>query len=390
MDPATRRLIEAIHAAPFQCVVAVTGGGTQAVAKLLDVAGASRTLLEAITPYHARALDDFLGFSPTSYCSVETSVALARRAHARASWLAPGESVIGLGCTASLVSDRPKRGEHRFHVATHSELGSICCSLTLDKGGRDRESEEAVVDAAIFNALAAAFGIVERVEMPLLPGENMVRESVDAQHPLAQLLQGNLANVCVEADGQFQTHAKRPTTLVAGSFNPVHRGHWQLAEAAARRTNGSVAFELSILNVDKPPLKAEEVRLRLTQFAGRADVWLTRAPTFAEKANLFPGVVFVVGADTAIRLVQPRYYCGGENAMIVALAGIRERGCRFLVAGRVGSSGEFVQLEQLEIPETHRDLFTPIPAAECRIDLSSTALRGTAQSSVVAGGDADD
>src|SRR5262249_15844464 len=153
---------------------------------------------------------------------------------------------------------------------------------------------------------------------------------------------GNLASVRVRADGQFQTHAERPIALVPGSFNPVHRGHWQLAEVAARRTNGSVAFELSILNVDKPPLKAEEVRLRLTQFAGRADVWLTRAPTFAEKAKLFPGVVFVVGTDTAIRLVQPRYYGGSQEAMAAALAGIRERGCRFLVAGRVGNGGEFV------------------------------------------------
>ena len=40
---------------------------------------------------------------------------------------------------------------------------------------------------------------------------------------------------------------------------------------------------------------AEEVRRRLAQCTWRAPLWLTRAPTFAEKALLFPGVVFVVG-----------------------------------------------------------------------------------------------
>jgi hypothetical protein len=389
MEPATRRLIEAIHAAPLRCVLAVTGGGTRAVAMLLDVPGGSRTILEAIVPYHERSLVEFLGRRPASFCTEETSLALATRARSRASWLAPGEAVVGLGCTASLVSDRPKRGDHRFYVATDSELGGFRCSLTLTKGARDRDGEEAVVDAAILNALAAAFGIAERVDVPLLPDEALQWQAVVVDQPLARLLLGNSTSVCVTMDGQFRTDAKRPAALVAGSFNPIHAGHWQLAEVAAGRTGGNVAFELSMLNVDKPPLTAEEIRRRLAQFTCRADVWLTRAPTFAEKAMLFPGVIFVVGADTALRLVQPRYYGNSEEAMTAALAGLRARGCSFLVAGRVDDSGQFVELDRLAIPAEHRDLFAPIPAAECRIDLSSTALRESACRSPVAGSDAD-
>src|SRR5262245_13694199 len=108
MDLATRRLIEAIHATPFRCVLALTGGGTQSAAMLLNVPGGSRTILETVVPYSEQALTEFLGQRPGSFCSVETSLALAQRAHARARWLAPGETVVGLGCTASLVSDRPK------------------------------------------------------------------------------------------------------------------------------------------------------------------------------------------------------------------------------------------------------------------------------------------
>src|SRR5438552_6213805 len=117
MDPATRRLIEAIHAAPFKCVLALTGGGTQAVALLLNVPGGSRTILETVVPYGEQALTDWLGRRPASFCSPETSREMARRAYARASWLAPGEEVVGLGCTASLATNRPKKGDHRLHIA---------------------------------------------------------------------------------------------------------------------------------------------------------------------------------------------------------------------------------------------------------------------------------
>lgn len=33
-----------------------------------------------------------------------------------------------------------------------------------------------------------------------------------------------------------------------------------------------------------------------------------QAPLFTDKANLFPEAVFVVGYDTAVRLVDERYY----------------------------------------------------------------------------------
>src|SRR4051794_18544612 len=114
MDAECRRLIETIHAAGRRCVVAVTGGGATAAAALLTVPGASRTVLEVLVHYAGRSLVEFLGRAPEQFCSPDTARALARRAWQRASWLAPGEEVAGVGCTAGLATDRPKRGEHRF------------------------------------------------------------------------------------------------------------------------------------------------------------------------------------------------------------------------------------------------------------------------------------
>src|SRR5579871_5317525 len=103
MEPATRRLIEAIHQGPTRYVLALTGGGASAAGLLLSVPGGSRSILEVSVPYDERALVDFLGRRPEQFCSPATGAAMAAVALGRARWLAPGEAVAGLGCTASLA-----------------------------------------------------------------------------------------------------------------------------------------------------------------------------------------------------------------------------------------------------------------------------------------------
>ena len=367
-------LVAGIHGAARKVVLAVAGGGSTAGAWLLAVPGASRTVLEVQVPYACEAVDDWLGGRPGSYCSAATAQQMARRARARAAWLAPGEAVVGLGCTASLRSDRPKKGDHRIHVALAASAGLVSLSLRLARDRRDRATEEEVVSRLILNLLAEGFDLSARLALPLLPGEQVGREDIPAPGLLAALFAGRAEAVCVEPDGRVRGDGDRPAALVAGSFNPLHVGHKGLAALAARRMEGA-AFELSVLNADKPALDEAEVGRRRAQFAWKAPLWLTRAPTFAHKARLFPGTVFVVGADTAARIVQPRFYGDCAEEMTRALAGIRERGCRFLVAGRSDARGRFVGLEDLALPPGCSDLFEGIPAEEFRLDLSSTQLR---------------
>jgi len=123
-----------------------------------------------------------------------------------------------------------------------------------------------------------------------------------------------------------------------------------------------------------PPLGEAEVGRRLRQFEGRYVVELTRAPTFREKARRFPGATFVVGMDTAERIAQPRYY-GNRETMRAALDEIGAHGCRFLVAGRVDGAGRFATVAEVPIPAEYRALFSSIPEAQFRSDLSSTLLR---------------
>src|SRR5262245_53933441 len=117
-----QQLIEQIHATARPMVIAVTGGGSGAISSLLAVPGASATVLEAVIPYAARALGEWLGGTPDHFCSERTARAMAMAAFERARELSDTDpmSLYGVGATASLASNRPKRGPHRIHVAWQS------------------------------------------------------------------------------------------------------------------------------------------------------------------------------------------------------------------------------------------------------------------------------
>ena len=158
--------------------------------------------------------------------------------------------------------------------------------------------------------------------------------------------------------------------LLPGSFNPLHRGHEGLLRAAEQVSGRSGMLELSLANVDKPPLPAEEAARRIRQIGGRRPVVLTLAPTFAEKAERFPGAWFAMGFDTAVRLLSADYHAD----IPAMLARFQALETRFVVAGRL-CQGRFQSLEDLSVPHGFEGLFAPIPEALFREDISSTLLR---------------
>ncbi len=388
MPTTISELVRQIHDAPARIVLAVSGGGTGAISALAQVPGASRTLIEAVIPYSAEAMVNWLGGKPDQFCSAATSRLMAMAALFRADRLADSAATTaGVAATAGLATDRPKLGPHRAHVAIQTLKLTASWSLMLEKGLRSREEEEAIVARLILNAVAAACGVPDRLEISLSASEQIETTSTQSPRLWRKLLKGDVDAVChplggAPSAGNESTVALSPATarecplpkaIFPGAFNPFHVGHKEMAAAAQNLLGCPVDVEITIQHPDKPPLDYETIRRRVEQFAGLASVWLTRAATFEEKSRLFPGAVFIVGADTVRRIADPRYY-GGTAQCQAALERIASRGCRFLVFGRDSGTG-FVNLRHFDLPPVLQSICQEVPPETFRRDVSSTAIR---------------
>lgn len=377
--------INQIHASSTRFALAITGGGSAAIGDLLGIPGGSKVLLAAHVPYSSAALAEYLRAQPEQYCSAATARLMAITAWQEARRLTADQTepsgtapLAGLGCTASLASDRLKRGPHRIHLAWQTTELTASWSLELTKAARSRGEEERLAADLLLLCLVEQGREPRDWTLPLLPNEQVEFNLTLAPLPWRQLLLGdiratpaNAGQVCVSISS-----APRPRLLFPGSFNPPHDGHRQMAAIAAARCGLPVEYEIAVVNVDKPPLDYRVMAQRAANFSPRESLWFTAAPTFVEKARLFPGCTFIVGTDTLVRIAQPKYFEITPAAPNAIAAEIAAQGCRFLVFPRAGKGDSAPPpLSSYNLPADLLALCDEVSATEFLNPLSSTEMR---------------
>ena len=399
-------VISRLRQSQLKFVVTISGGGSAFLSDYLSVPGASQTFLEAHIPYAPLATDDFLGFRPEKYTSERTARLLAAAALRRAQSLAPDadpQTLLGIGATAALVSERPKKGEHRVYCSVVSRRGTFSASTTLKKDARTRAQEERIAADFIFSTLMKTLEEVERGSQEFwtehkapLPLRTLEPLSCDDSAKFSAVLVNPEASTFLyapeDASGQAllaqngrvaplprSPQKGVPYLIFPGSFNPAHRGHAAIAHIASSRLNLPVAFEISAHNVDKPPLDPMELTRRAAQLNERvpnSTLWIVKAPRFLQKARIFPGAVFIAGTDTILRLADPKYENNSAAQRDSVLEELRALNVRFLVFTR-RINGKILSSDTLAdmLPGALRQLCVFLPQDVFIDDISSSEIR---------------
>jgi nicotinic acid mononucleotide adenylyltransferase/nicotinamide mononucleotide (NMN) deamidase PncC len=430
--------------------LAVAGGGGHAISTLAATPGASSILLEGSVTYDRKAYRAYVGlpsnttdfrYSSHKAAKLASEAALKRALNFRSHSLKLMTGCVGVGCASALVSSSsPENVKGYGHiVATRADGSTLALNVTL-AGRQDNQNRSRVEeDVFISHLVLRVMELVQRAESEGMKTDDMKTEAGDAiaekWEPSLAILAGEKDVPTVAAEQLLSGDAQvmvllpmykdgKPTSfralefpvvpngslVVPGSFNPPHKGHISLVNAAIKATMNNldehistqeppIFMELSLTNADKAPIDPSDVSHRVNTFLELNDMpeqWgilLTRAPLFSEKVSAledciidpaegyFPKMSFVIGTDTMVRILNPKYYGGEESAMQEAVRSMKD--VHFCVGGRLeqkNNSSEpprFVSgAEELEgLPHDIRNMFTIIKEEDFRVDISSSEIR---------------
>lgn len=379
-----KTLVHLINSSGYKIVLSITGGGTEAIGELLRYGGGSATLLEAIVPYSQRAVDAFTGKTPEKYSSTRTARAMAMAAFQRAIMLQQEQNeagrVLGIGATSILAKyNERKERQHELHIAIQSLQNTTTYSICFLEE-RERESEESLACRLIINAIALACNMDVAITdgTGLSSRESPQMRSVQATETISHMLlnKGNDPEVTPRSFRISKNDNEIPHShkvILSGSFDPCHRKHVEMAKIASKKYGVPVHFEISLTNVDKPPMDYISLEDRISSIKAcynpdfMGDIFVTNTPLFAEKANVFPESTFIVGADTMERLFNPKYYRSQDTTQSL-YEHFKEKGIDFLVFSR--------KRAKIDVPSEVGSIITIVPENEYSDDgISSTQIR---------------
>jgi nicotinic acid mononucleotide adenylyltransferase len=381
--------------------------------RALQIGASSDTAYgHAALEYHTRTY----GIGVASSLRSVSGLATDSRAHVHVSG-----PRLDVACTAQLspAADRNRFDEDVF--VSHCILDTILYTLQRDKirlVGRLDPSLRKTSASDIIRTYVVACDPSDRREVIQQAAASILSGEASVALLLPSLFEDQ-GNSCWTSLVGTEWAACLPPQLMVfpGSFNPPHKGHMMLTQASMESLNAgpsfspdqsapnvATLFELSLINADKPPLAMTDVIKRVESFwdvehrpENNWGIVLTSAPLFVDKVDLLqplvrsrpshpgatndqPGLSFVIGTDTLVRLLNSKYYDGSDKKMIEALRSLR---CRFIVGGRLDQTSKngtnhFVTGEDdvSALPLDLQQKFTLL--ADFRVDLSSSEIRASA------------
>jgi nicotinic acid mononucleotide adenylyltransferase len=373
----SEQTIQAIHKSGSlnKLVIAMAGNGTQAISELMRYGNGSATLLSQHLLYDNAAFANYIGGKPDKYVSAHASRQLAMAAYMESLKIAGGKyPTVGIGGTSSLVKPDGERDgrEHLIFVSTQDALHTHTISIKLDTSlNRSRVQEEWINAMVILQAIAAARGVT--VNNQLTPSDLVYAESnAQPNQTLSDVVHGIRPFYFPGGES-----LNKSMVICSGSFNPLHEAHITLLKLGETITGLRGIFELSITNVDKPPLDFIEIEKRMSQFEKQSlPLILTNQPRYFGKTKIFAkGSVFVMGSDTFERVVDGRYYDKTETPIAL----FESLGTRFIVAARKGGddtvlTGEAI-IKSTRDPARWAAITTCISPDDFLMDVSSTKIR---------------
>lgn len=305
----------------MKLVLAITGGGSEAIPSLLSQGGASDYFLEGIVPYNQKALDSFLGFSPEKYCSNLTARQMAMQAFRRAISLgASKDEAKGVGVTCTLAKQGQERPDrvHEFYIATQTNDKTECSSFRLNIK-YPRSTEEKIVGGQIYMIIKEGHPTYVG---NVVNGLSVESRRTDDLYNVKDVITGGSKVKVFHSGKELDNQMFRMNPVIyPGSFNPIHEGHIDIIKWCNKHLGCKPYLEISVKNPDKPPLDYIDIYERKYDVVFKTSyvedhkphslisgIILSNTPRFFDKSWMYMQPTFLVGSDTFNRILDLKYY----------------------------------------------------------------------------------
>lgn len=386
------KLIDDLKSSNASLYICCTGGGSGIQDILWREPGTSSYLVGASFPYSQQEFDSFIGFKlGQNYCSARAATELAMAAYIRAREyciLNPGkDNPIGMGLSCTTSTNRERRGSNNVFVVTCNKYGFFTGVIGFPSGVGEYARQ---IDGDFINQVGlAAIATIIGKEYPIKYSYNTEQLSGNFKNELFTHISLQMKEIppilvreeffkhpyfsCdrTKCDGVFSDSIFFP-----GSFNPIHDGHRDIGWKVCNITNQDPVYMITADSLHKKSLSVPEMldrvagirleRYGLYPYSGL--LFTQNDPLFIDKAQKFPGCSFIIGYDTAERMLDPKW--GPE--IIPMLHEFRKYKTTFYVCGRIINS-ELKTIKDLNYPSYFNDLFIEVP--NTGTEHSSTKIR---------------